>query len=299
MQREPFQILELIESEQGIATVYDRFEKGGDSREKHFESVLNKELRRLVASTEGLPIIISGMASSAIGWRELPYAPLPQRFADPLASKRVGIDRDVRLISGLRWKTHDVMRGEESQVVGLWANPSLALPARFRVVLPGTHCKHVLVEDESITEFETFLTGDLFQALGKSSILKHSVDMGIEVVADEAFEEGVLRSRDGAMDRELFGIRCSDLFGERNVAANTAFLSGLLIGSEMRALASGVDPVVIAESPLGTLYASALRALGGRDRLVFISRAALDESVARAHARLFGSSSQSCSQSGN
>ena len=119
VRREPFQILESVESEQGIATVYDRFETGGDSREKHFESVVDKELRRLVESTEGLPIVISGMASSAIGWCELPYAPLPQRLTDPLPSKRVGIDRDVRLISGLRWETHDVMRGEESQVVGL------------------------------------------------------------------------------------------------------------------------------------------------------------------------------------
>jgi 2-dehydro-3-deoxygalactonokinase len=296
VQREPFRILETIESARGVAAVYDGWELSGESRENYFEAVVCKSLEQFQESVIGLPVLVSGMASSTIGWCELPYAPLPHRLKDPLASKVVGAALDVRLVSGLRWETRDVMRGEESQVVGVWGNPTLNLPSRFRLILPGTHSKHVLIEDDTITAFQTFLTGDLFQAIGRYSILKHSVDMRTEVVANDAFREGVRRSQTDPMDHVLFSLRCADLFNEREAAENVAFLSGLLIGGEMSALAEGAETVVVAETALGKLYAAALKVVVESARLVLISETVLDESVARSHARLFGSSSQSCSQ---
>lgn len=296
VQREPFRILETIESERGIAAVYDGWEFSGNSRENYFEGIVGEALEGFEELVVGLPVAVSGMASSTIGWCELPYAPLPHQLTDPLVSKVVGADLDVRLVSGLRWETRDVMRGEESQVVGVWGNPTLNLPSRFRLILPGTHSKHVLIEDDTITAFQTFLTGDLFQALGRYSILKHSVEMRTEVVANDAFRDGVRRSQTDPMDHVLFSLRCADLFNIREAAENAAFLSGLLIGSEMSALAEGAETVVVAETALGKLYAAALHILGESARLVLIAETALDESVARSHARLFGSSSQSCSQ---
>ena len=297
VRQEPFEILETVESDDGIAAVYDQWKDGSLSREKHFEAVLREQIGKFGESIESLPMILSGMASSAIGWRELPYAPLPHRLSDPLPAEMVGAELDVRLISGLRFDSRDVMRGEETQVMGLWGNPSLGLPSRFRVLLPGTHSKHVVVENDTITEFQTFLTGDLFQALGKHTILKHSLDLEKPIKVDDSFREGVARIRDEPLDGALFGIRCADLFNERQPAGNASYLSGMLIGSEMKSMSKTSEPVVVAATPLGELYAEAVRVMGVGTRLLVVPEVALDEAVPRAHARLFGSSSQGYSQS--
>src|SRR4051812_2508684 len=54
------------------------FDSAGEDRARLFEA----HLRRAIATLDPprgkkLPLVISGMASSSIGWRELPYAQLP------------------------------------------------------------------------------------------------------------------------------------------------------------------------------------------------------------------------------
>lgn len=292
---EPFEILESVESSRGIASVNDAMLASGGERRVYFTQVLKEELTRFEQVVDGLPVVISGMASSSIGLCEIDYAALPQSLAEPLRFESV--DAGLTLISGLRWDTRDVMRGEETQVVGVWANPSLGLPERFRILLPGTHSKHVLVEDDVLTEFQTFLTGDLYQALHEHTILKHAMPPGEIPVCEvtEAFREGVRRAHEEPFDRALFGLRCAELFGQREAQGNAEFLSGLLIGSELNGLGKVSETICVPQDGLGALYLEALKLLGvPGERVLAIPAQVMEEAVPRAQA-LFPSYRQSYS----
>lgn len=70
----------------------------------------------------------------------------------------------------------EVMRGEETQIFGaISMEPSLqnAIHQGMPVLigLPGTHAKWAVVENNTITDFRTFMTGELFDVLSRHSIL--------------------------------------------------------------------------------------------------------------------------------
>ena len=142
-------------------------------RAEAFRSVLAKGLERLQAP-DSLPVIISGMASSSIGWKELPYAKLPFSLdgRDAVWEK---IEGRVHLVSGLR-SDIDVLRGEETEALGLVASLGRELPFESVFVLPGTHSKHLEVNPGGIAVFRTFMTGELFDVLARQSVLRHSTD---------------------------------------------------------------------------------------------------------------------------
>lgn len=280
---DPFEILESVESSCGIASVNDALLESESDRQAFFHQVLREEMRSFESSVDGLPVVISGMASSSIGLREVDYATLPQPLSAPLPFERV--EAGLTLISGLRWESRDVMRGEETQIAGVWANPSLVLPDRFRILLPGTHSKHVLVEDGVLTEFLTFLTGDLYQAMREHTILKHAMPSKSGFCdATAAFRDGVRRAQEEPLDRALFGLRCASLFGQREAQGNAEFLSGLLIGSELKGLEQVSEQIVVPQDELGCLYLEALSLLGVGERVLPIPADVMEEAVPRAQA---------------
>ena len=158
---------------------------------------------RHAAELRGATVAISGMASSSVGWLELPYASLPWRLdgADAVwrelpAPAGAGPGHRTILISGVR-AASDVMRGEETEAVGVFQLPLAApLGERAIVVLPGTHSKHLRILGNSIVDFQTYMTGELFEVLARHSLLRHSVGPGgadSPPVADvsASFAEGV------------------------------------------------------------------------------------------------------------
>ena len=287
VKREPFGIEETITTDDGIAAVHARWQQHGGDRESFYKTVLSRHLKGFRSPLDGVPIILSGMASSSIGLRELPYADIPRAITDSLLTDDLNLTdalpHPVTLVSGLRWGTRDVMRGEETQLVGLTASPSLELPDAYCLLLPGTHCKHVWVEQGIITRFHTFLTGDLFQALAGHTILQHSLAQLEPSIPCSAFREGVRRAQHEPLPQALFGIRCADLFGERDHVRNAQFLSGLLIGSELAAMNAMLDPVVISPDGLGLLYREALACLGNAPPVISISPQVMAEAVPRTH----------------
>ena len=54
----------------------------------------------------------------------------------------------------------DVMRGEETQLLGAWQ----LMPAEC-YVMPGTHCKWVQVQNGVVRQFATAMTGELHHLL--------------------------------------------------------------------------------------------------------------------------------------
>ncbi len=222
---------------------------------------------------DGLPVVISGMASSSVGWRELPYSPLPFGLNGRGAIvARLGFERVVLLVSGVA-SERDVMRGEETELLGLFADPELAGLDDCLVVLPGTHSKHVELRQGWVTGFRTFMTGELFAVLGTHSMLAHSI--GGETCGElagatlEGFLAGVEATAGLPLAHALFTVRTNQLLGRFDKAANRAYLSGLLIGHELCSAAGTAGAIVLAASGAqAEPYRLAAERLGFGERLV-------------------------------
>ena len=239
----------------------------GCDRAQAFDGALRVALKRLGAPA-GLPVLVSGMASSSIGWQELPYARLPFSLGGSGVVGRwldLGDGARVCLISGVR-DGHDMMRGEETQALG-WAEQveqtGNALPARATLVLPGTHSKHLRVEFGALTGISTFMTGELFEVLRHHSVLRHSValdgpDDSEPMANSDAFTEGVRASAAPGLAAALFQVRSRQVLSGCDPVSNRSFLSGLLIGAELRSLEAGEGTVILAAG--GELRAAYTRA---------------------------------------
>jgi 2-dehydro-3-deoxygalactonokinase len=202
-----------------------------------------------LAAQPTLPLIASGMVGSAQGWREAPYAPCPadgRSLAAQLLSFEPVPGQRLHIVPGVRLagERPDVMRGEETQVVGLLAREP-ALAAGCALVMPGTHCKWVQVRDAGITTFHTYMTGELFALLAQHSILgRPAREAGGAAASDAAFERGVaaVREHPAGATPLLFSARTLVLGGQLAAADSLEYLSGLLVGDEIRCALQGGPP---------------------------------------------------------
>ncbi|MBI4601791.1 MAG: 2-dehydro-3-deoxygalactonokinase, partial [Planctomycetes bacterium] len=301
VEAEPFRVLAEERSQDGAAAVRERAEAAGLPAERAFRAALAGAVARLLSAAcdrapgggEPLPVVVSGMASSSIGWRELPYARVPFPL-DGSRVEREELDLDGRrvvLLSGLRTET-DVLRGEETEVLGVLSEPRREpLRRGALLVLPGTHSKHVLVEGGRIADFTTYMTGELYCVLSRQSILRHSVDLDavvgpgaaggaagdeagdeVDTRRDAAFLEGAAAARARPLAAALFSVRTNQLLRGLDPPLNAAYLSGLLVGAEAAAAASaapaGVPVALCAGRGLARPYRLAFEAAGLGARLV-------------------------------
>jgi 2-dehydro-3-deoxygalactonokinase len=227
-----------------------------------------------------LPVIACGMVGSAQGWREAAYRDTPANVANlgtsltTLHSLR-GVD--VHIVPGVieRSRLPNVMRGEETQVLGVLQSLPAGAGDNLLIGLPGSHSKWVEVADGCILHFDTFMTGELFAVLSEHSILGRTQQRGAPFDS-QAFDRGVqvALSTDGAIGplSTLFSARSLGLTGELSPAEQTDYLSGLLIGHELAALATvqrrrrDSDPlpsiILIGNSQLCARYSRALDTCG-------------------------------------
>lgn len=189
----------------------------------------------------GLPAILCGMVGSNLGWALAPYADCPAGFAD-LARAAIQVAPQVRIIPGLRCAgltgAPDVMRGEETQVLGWLAQHADRQQGRHLICHPGTHAKWVVVENGRIVRFVTAMTGEMFAVLTKHSVLKSDAPAN----DDAAFEAGLAAAGDGnALLARLFSTRSRVAGGDARAESTPSYLSGLLIGSEVASLPALLD----------------------------------------------------------
>ncbi len=214
--------------------------------------------------------LISGMAGSKQGWLEAAYCACPAGFEEVAANLawvepgRVGIvpglscEHDGLPGRGRLRRIPDVMRGEEIQIFG--ALRLLGLRDAL-LVLPGTHSKWVRVQAGRIQSFSTFMTGEFFALLRRHSILSHTLPPGDGAFDGEAFAQGVtLALRGGSLMHTAFSARTLSLFDRVPAAALPSYLSGLVIGEELRSqtLPAGAEVVIIGSEALAQRYKSAL-----------------------------------------
>ncbi len=210
-------------------------------------------------------VLLCGMVGSRQGWVEAPYLPCPASPAD-IAAALIEVpfaDAQVKLIPGLSARdaagTPEVMRGEETKLIGLMA----ALAGDGLVCMPGSHTKWARLAGGRIDGFSTYFTGEAFAALRAGTILGRM--MTGEAIEPEGFHRGVARSGEaGHLLHHLFGVRTRALFGELSEAAGAGFLSGLLIGHEVRAAMPVAGTVrLVGDATLVGLYATAIAQCGG------------------------------------
>jgi 2-dehydro-3-deoxygalactonokinase len=282
-------ILAEFRSDDGVALLAASHDD--PARSAIFQRVLSEGLGRLGAavgqSLAAATVVISGMASSSIGWHELPYAPVPFCLDGAnLIWRELGTGEGldgfpVVLVSGARTDS-DVMRGEETQALGVFRLPvAMPLADRSILVLPGTHSKHLQVAAGQIVGFQTTMTGELFDVLSKQSVLKHSVDAdesssaGLEGDFATAFQAGIAQSRELGLSAALFRVRTRQVLQGHPSATNRAFLSGVLIGAELAYLSKTPwrdQPILLAAgSALEPAYWLAFEAMGLGQRLTSIA----------------------------
>jgi 2-dehydro-3-deoxygalactonokinase len=245
-----------------------------------FELAFDEACGDWLEAQPDLPVIACGMVGSAQGWREAAYCETPADVANLGNSLQTVVSlRGTRLhiVPGViqRSRLPNVMRGEETQVLGVLQNLPVEAGADLLIGLPGSHSKWVDVVDGCITHFDTFMTGEVFAVLSEHSILGRTQQQGATFDA-LAFDRGVqvAQSADGELGvlSTLFSARTLGLTGELSPTAQADYLSGLMIGHELAALATAQrrrrnNPnlpsiILIGNAQLCARYSRALDACG-------------------------------------
>ena len=279
------QVIDRRESDLGILKV----------RDGNFAATLAPLCHGWRALTDDTPILMAGMIGSRQGWVETPYAPCPARLNDLTGLSAIVSGPHswpVRIAPGVcqrRTLTSDpplrqidiiqadVMRGEEVQVFGA---AELAKLQDGIFCLPGSHSKWVWLRDGAISEFITFLSGELYAALCQHTILGRLIP---DQTADneQAFERGLLvAQRSPGVLSTMFSARADCLLGLIPADWVPSYSSGLLIGAELaelgRRLPSDERIILIGSDRLAPWYERALQHHGWHSQRI----SAQDASIA-------------------
>ncbi len=257
-------------SAQGIAATYALWKETTADRISFYTGIIINQILLLQQqcgySLDNVDIVISGMASASIGMVELPYKPIPfsinnaELETHTIPATKLCLHKMI-IISGIR-SSNDVMRGEETMLAGCSINNA---DEEQLFIFPGTHSKHVTIQNGIIKDFKTYITGEVFDLLSSKSILAASIEKESNSYKNNnAFIKGVSDAAHSNILNSIFHVRTNDLFGNLGKNENYHYLSGLLIGEELKNIkAKNTETVTIVSSlPLLALYTEALTALG-------------------------------------
>lgn len=231
--------------------------------------------------------LLCGVVGSNIGWQTVDYMPCPiSLLDDTLLPQKVLVevpqndDRpiNIQLVPGLSCLREDhipdSMRGEETQLIGaLLTDPALSQGEQL-VCLPGTHSKWVWLNQGSVGEFITGLSGELFAVLEQHSVLLSQLDATDHNHCPDHFALGIERIESGSnLIQLLFETRSRQLSGQLSASAARAFLSGLIIGSDIRGIMQCANTqhskiTFIGKPELCNHYQSASQQLGYNGRII-------------------------------
>lgn len=205
-------------------------------QDRRFADSLSSFLGDWLSKNPPVPVMIAGMAGSRLGWVEAPYVAAPADLSE-LAGNLVKAGRiaesDCWIVPGVSLEgaaQPEVMRGEECQILGALL---VGQTQGGVFLLPGTHSKWARVADRRLTDFRTYVTGELFSMLRQSGTLAQLMTGDAEDA--DAFARGVRAVGDGTeLLNRLFSARSLALFGRLDGRSLASYLSGMLVGTEMR-----------------------------------------------------------------
>lgn len=223
-------------------------------------SVLIEGLNQLItASTDKKGISVdrieclfcSGMITSEIGLAEIPHCIAPVGIADLV--KRVRelsipeiLPAPIYLIPGVKNRVDhpsadslaamDFMRGEETQSLGAIDFFKIRTPATLMYL--SSHTKLVEVDHNNrISGSFTTISGQVFSALRSNTVLASSLKGTIPDTYDQqSLFRGVRAGLTFGILRAGLHIRFMDTLIKSTPAERFAFLEGIIIGSDLRAL---------------------------------------------------------------
>ena len=234
--------------------------------DRNFDAVFDR-LVGSFPSNAGLPIVVSGMITSRNGWVETPYVTMPtgpEHLAQSLVRHQSQSGALIHFVTGATTEHisgPDVMRGEETQIIG-----SAALGLSDGIfVMPGTHSKWVHVALGKIQDFATYMTGEVFASLKDHTILGTPMKMSDFDLS--AFQKGVGAAQDRRANllHDLFHVRTLPLMGKLKETETADFLSGLLIGTEIVAALKKNEAkrvTIVGRNDLADRYEIALQSVG-------------------------------------
>ena len=248
-----------------------------------YKNILLQHIAKLNTNVSGLPILISGMASSSIGIKNIPYGNLPfDLSADQLSidflPKDQRFNHDLYIISGLK-TNNDAMRGEETILFGCDTNNNDGI-----YIFPGTHSKHVLVKGNKAIDVKTYMTGEMFDLLTNKSMLSSSVVKNDDDAMGVFFKQGVMQAKNGSFLHDIFSVRFNDIFRKLKPVENYHYLSGILIGAELKDVPVEMSVFMVSENRLLANYLSAAEILDINN----VKAINADEAIIRAHLQLAG-----------
>ncbi|KQV61524.1 MULTISPECIES: 2-dehydro-3-deoxygalactonokinase [unclassified Duganella] len=236
----------------------------------HFPESL-QALRHHLGIDAQVPVVLSGMAGSALGWQEVAYLDSSvalNRLPETLVP--VNTAPGCFIVPGYCHRgdgSVDVMRGEETQLLG-----ALALQhGDGWYVLPGTHSKWVELREGVIRRLSTYITGELYAAMRSGGTLAPLMGGSDD---QAALCKGADRAQDGeTLSHTLFEARARVVSGDADASGTASYVSGLLIGAEFAARAAcDRDELpllrLIASAGLNAPYLQVAHALGYSTRLI-------------------------------
>jgi len=232
-------------------------------------------------------VIAAGMITSPLGLAEVPHVPTPAGLNDLAASTERHsfpeiTDLPILLIPGARSGprrcdhetvgTTDVMRGEETLLVGLHALGLLS--PRSTLLNLGSHWKVIEFDARArIASSVTSMTGELIHTAQTQTILAGSVPQTRPSMIDQTWlEAGMREQRHSGLARALFCVRLLEQGSDGSAEQRLSFLIGAFLASDMDAMLSRglLDPDgavviagggVIAEAWRGALAQSSIQAI--------------------------------------
>lgn len=240
-------------------------------------------------------ILASGMITSEYGLCCLPHVISPAGIRELHETVHEAILSDISDIPfvfvrgvkmlGQTLETTDMMRGEESELIGIMKEGDGAC----LYVLPGSHSKLIECDTNGrIVRFSTTMTGEMIAALSSGTILRDAVDLsvsefdeamlisGCRYAAERGFSEAVFKTR---VLKNVFGAGKAEIY---------SFFLGTILSSEIKAiLDSGPEKVVLGgKAQLKNATAILLRALSKKE-VVTLSDADVDASSCRGVIHIF------------
>jgi 2-dehydro-3-deoxygalactonokinase len=198
-------------------------------------------------------VIAAGMITSPLGLAEVPHVHTPAGLNELAAATIQNsfpeiTDLPVILVPGARSGprpcdpetvgTTDVMRGEETLVIGLHALGLLA--PQSTLLNLGSHWKVIEFDQYArIASSVTSMTGELIHTAQTQTILAGSVPQAQPNLIDLAWlEAGMREQRRSGLARALFCVRLLEQGSDGSAEQRLSFLIGAFLASDMDAMLS-------------------------------------------------------------
>lgn len=227
-------------------------------------------------------VIASGMIGSEGGLMAVEHLSAPAGLAE-LSAGILGVElasvcrlpiffvRGVKCGAGELGRT-DIMRGEETELYGLCDKPS----ANALYVLPGSHSKHIITDSEGrISEFTTYLTGEMIQSLSAHTLLRGSVSLEGRELCVEQLRIGARMADELGVAAALFKTRILDKTFSASADRVYSYFLGVLLAEEIKhVLTCGKEKIIIGgKRVIAEAMAALLEGCGKQITLVDENRA--------------------------